>query len=227
MGWSITEPAGSQSLNAGDDIIRDNYTALQDAISGTHVFPGTSGVGGTRGAHRPGLTPTCAINTQAVISAYTDIQGAISFPTDLSYLWTNNGSSWDCRGTIISGTVMLFFQAAAPLGWTLLTTIHDELAYVASGAAGAGHTGGTWTISGMTYNHRHVYTSTVYHRHSITGKVSGTTGSHPRKSQSTSVTAYTNYAGTSTCYTAYTSGGLTSDGTWRPKAVSCMLATKD
>jgi len=51
-------------------------------------------------------------------------------------------------GVIPSGTVMLFYQAAAPTGWTKLTTQNDKVLRVVSGTGGG--TGGSWTISGLT-----------------------------------------------------------------------------
>lgn len=67
--------------------------------------------------------------------------------------------------TIIpSGTVMLFYQAAAPTGWTQVTTLNDYDLRLVSGAGGT--TGGTTAYSTVFTN------QTV----STTVSVSGTTG---------------------------------------------------
>lgn len=49
-----------------------------------------------------------------------------------------------------SGTKMLFAQATAPTGWTQVATFNDQVVRAVSGATG-GSTGGSWTISGLTY----------------------------------------------------------------------------
>ena len=51
------------------------------------------------------------------------------------------------------GTRMLFAQAAAPTGWTQVTSINDRVIRVVSGTGGA--TGGSWTITGLTSSHNH------------------------------------------------------------------------
>jgi hypothetical protein len=51
-----------------------------------------------------------------------------------------------------AGTVMVFYQAAAPTGWTKVTTQNDKVLRVVSGAGGA--SGGTLAVStGMTHSH--------------------------------------------------------------------------
>ena len=49
---------------------------------------------------------------------------------------------------IPANTRMVFYQAAAPVGWTLVASVNDRLLRVVSGAGGG--TGGQWEISGLT-----------------------------------------------------------------------------
>jgi hypothetical protein len=68
---------------------------------------------------------------------------------------TTNGSgvlSWSSAGTspIPSGTVMLFYQASAPTGWTQVTTLNDYALRIVSGTGGT--TGGTTAFSTVFAN---------------------------------------------------------------------------
>lgn len=67
-------------------------------------------------------------------------------------------------GVIVSGTKMLFFQAAAPTGWTKLLVDNDKVIRVVSGTGGGG--GGSAALSSaITLAHTHTVAS---HTHSIT-----------------------------------------------------------
>jgi len=43
MTWNKDKPAGSDPLNISDDLIRQNWAALEDALARDHNFPGTEG----------------------------------------------------------------------------------------------------------------------------------------------------------------------------------------
>jgi len=43
MTWNKNKPAGSDPLNISDDLIRQNWAALEDALARDHNFPGTEG----------------------------------------------------------------------------------------------------------------------------------------------------------------------------------------
>lgn len=69
---------------------------------------------------------------------------AVAVPGVTQYRW--NGSAWiavipPAASAIESGTTMLFYQAAAPTGWTKQTTHNDKALRVVSGVGGA--SGGT------------------------------------------------------------------------------------
>lgn len=226
MAWDATAPRGSDPIGVSDDFIRANFDALQIALSGTHIFPGALT---THGMHVPGKVPICEVDTEAVISGYTDIAGSICWPTDLATLYTNNGISWDGRGPF-SGTInMIFFQATAPTGWTILTVANDGIVYSTDVAASGGSSrpGGTWTISGLEYSHYHIYSQVPWHRHLVTvGPFIDTGGI----AGSERVTTFknTSYYDTQTSYnTSSSSGAISSDGSWRPKRAISIIAMKD
>jgi hypothetical protein len=59
--------------------------------------------------------------------------------------------AWAVAGGFVAGTVMLFYQAAAPTGWTKLTTQNDKALRVVSGAGGvAGGTNAFSTVMAQT-----------------------------------------------------------------------------
>ncbi|MET3969082.1 hypothetical protein [Bradyrhizobium sp. S3.9.1] len=71
-------------------------------------------------------------------------------PTD-GKLYGRQNSAWAEAGTFPAGTVMLFYQAAAPLGWTKITTQNDKALRVVSGAGGvAGGTNPFSTVMAQT-----------------------------------------------------------------------------
>ena len=72
----------------------------------------------------------------------------------------------------VAGTVMLFFQLSAPLGWSQVTTHNDAMLRVVSGAGGG--VGGTHTPINLSHNHTtqsHVLTINELPKHSHTTKV--------------------------------------------------------
>jgi hypothetical protein len=75
----------------------------------------------------------------------------------------NGGLTWTTvvsEDFIPNGSVMCFFQSAAPTGWTKVTTQNDKVLRVVSGTGGG--TGGVWaTNSGLTSSAESGHTHTV------------------------------------------------------------------
>jgi len=102
--------------------------------------------------------PSKVIYGSEVDAEFAEISSAISSQTE---------------GEIPSATVMLFMQAAAPTGWTLVTTWNDRALTITSTAAQGGGTGGNWTLT-LSGN-----VALVNHTHgagNLTGSVSGFSG---------------------------------------------------
>jgi len=74
------------------------------------------------------------------------------------------GMTWAAAGGgMAAGTVVAFFQASAPTGWTQVTSQNDKVLRVVSGTGGG--TGGTWaTNSGVTSSEvaAHTHTSAAH-----------------------------------------------------------------
>lgn len=160
MSWDITVPAGSESASQGDDRIREFKSDLQDALQGQDV----SGVE----AVFPG------VDTANPVYRYRGLRGTTAARpapgdyglyanTTLNTLQRDNGASWADIATLIpSGTVMCFFQAAVPTGWTQVTTQNDKVLRVVS-SAGGGSGGTIGTSSSLAHDHTH--THPIPHRH--------------------------------------------------------------
>lgn len=148
MTWNTATPAGTDLVQDGDDIIRELKADIQTALRGNTTdgleakFPGSDtanpvfryrGLKGTTGAR-----PTAG-------------QYGLYINTTLNTLQRDNGSSWEDVATLIpSGTKSIFYQAAAPTGWTRDTSANDKFLRVVS-AGSPGTTGGTFTaMSGTT-----------------------------------------------------------------------------
>lgn len=168
MVWNTATPLGTESKSLGDDRIRELKTDIQtalraDAADGTEaIFPG-SDTSNPVFRYR-GLKGS-------TIARPTAGEGGLYFNETKNTIERDNGSGWVEVGTYIpSGTVMLFFQAAAPTGWTKVTTQNDKVMRVVSGAGG-GAGGSIATSTGLAHTH-----TVDSHTHTYSGTTSGTAG---------------------------------------------------
>lgn len=168
MTWDATTPAGDEAAANGDNRIRELKTDLVTALRGNTTdgleakFPGSdtaSPVFRYRGLK--GLNAARPASGQ--YGLYTN--------TDKSTLQRDNGSTWESIATLIpAGTVMVFFQAAAPTGWTKLTTQNDKALRVVSGASGGSAGGTTGLSTGIAHSiatHTHTITADTGHTHTV------------------------------------------------------------
>ncbi len=149
--WDISTPSGSDPKSQGDDRIRELKSALQEALRGgtsegdLAIFPGSAPSTAPVFHYRGGKGATGARPASG--------QSGIYFDTTRNALQRDNGSTWDDIGTLIpTGTVMCFFQAAAPTGWTQVTTQNDRVLRVVS-SAGGGSGGSINTSTGLAHTH--------------------------------------------------------------------------
>jgi len=104
---------------------------------------------------------TGAVTGIATSGANSNITSLSGLTTPLSVA---QGGTGNTTGVFPTGTVLLFYQAAAPTGWTQVTTLDDYALRLVSGTGGT--TGGTTAYSTVFTN------QTV----STTVSISGTTG---------------------------------------------------
>jgi hypothetical protein len=119
-----------------------------------------------------------------------------------------------------SGTVMVFYQASAPTGWTKSTTNNDKTLRVVSGSGGG--TGGTHALtSPPSTSHTHTGASHTHstpahsHSHSLSaGAHTLTIAEMPSHNHSAAATtgAYANAGGPTAVYATNSSTGSTGGG---------------
>lgn len=149
MTWNTATPAGSDDIRDGDNIIRELKTDLQTALRG-NASDGTE-------AKFPGADTANPIFRYRGLRGTTGAKPAsgqygLYANTTTNDLERDNGTTWDRVATLIpSGTAMVFYQAAAPTGWTKSAANNDRILRVVSGSGGV--TGGSWaniSVSGTT-----------------------------------------------------------------------------
>lgn len=193
-------------------------------------------------------------NTAARDAISTWIDGAIWFSTQDARNRTQirSGGAWINSVEFVAGTVIIFRQATAPLGYTQQVDVTDRMLRIVSSGLTSG---GAWAISGMS-------TANLAHTHSVVGTtgaenqthahtVSGSTNSASGSSQGTTASggASTSLVGHTHTLTFWsdtesaphdhtlsiTSAGMsangththTGDGTWRPLYTDVIAAAKN
>ena len=126
---------------------------------------------------------------------------------------------------IPAGTKAIFFQAAAPTGWTQDTTIDDRVIRITHGAGGGG--GGGWEITGLNTTPISLGEAQIpAHSHGVYTRGSGSSGY--------AVDANAVYGPSDIWVTTSQTGSteahnhpVVSTGGWRPAYLDCIICTKD
>lgn len=100
--YDKTLPSGSVSIRQGDDKIRDNFAAIEEALSVEHNFPDNSG-GSRRGRHKFGVGNQAARNA----AVGTPATGEVWYDTTY-YQWTvYDGTTWRALGSKVGDVKMV------------------------------------------------------------------------------------------------------------------------
>jgi len=129
-GTSITLATGAIT----GDLIEVVYFS-NAAVTGTSGYSGYSGYSGATGSN--GASGFSGYSGSGV-SGYSGFSGTSGY----------SGSA--AAASIPSGSVLLFYQSAAPTGWTQVTTLNDYALRLVSGTGGS--TGGTTAFSSVFTN---------------------------------------------------------------------------
>lgn len=129
-----------------------------------------------------------------------------------------------------AGTRMVFYQAAAPVGWTQVTSVNDRVLRVVSGEGGA--IGGNWEISGLSAsvnvgNHTLSTSRIPSHSHDYVDRGSGAEGTIASGASRGDSTRTTSSTGGGGAHSHSASASVSHDGTWRPAYADVIVAAKD
>lgn len=220
MTWDKDRPAGTDKLRDSDDLIRANWSALEDAISRNHNFPGDEGV--DAGEHT-------VVELQDQVgdpSTTADIIGLYNNADQLFFRRQNDGEIIEIEKAFPSGTKLLFPQNVAPTGWTFVSENNDRVLINQSTEANGGTTAGSWTISGITVNGHQLTTAQMpAHTHTRAPALSGP-GETGQGGSGSSVKPASS-ATSSTGGDGEHNHGLDIDGLWRPEWLGVITCTKD
>jgi hypothetical protein len=145
MTWNKLEPLASESLKLGDDRIRETKEEFQNAMDDEKIFPGPD----------PLNNPVCydkilcdtTVNRPAASASYP---GRFYVNTTTGTIQMDNGGAWiditPPKDIFPSGSVIPFYQATAPTGWSQLTDASFEDITLRVVSTVGGSLGGTDSI---------------------------------------------------------------------------------
>ena len=214
----ITNPDGDDKLNQGDNHIRMVKDVLQ------LIFPGSGGIGFAK--------PITA--TEDELNFLAGITSNIN--DDLDALGVRITANEDAIANLIeTGTKMMFYQAAAPTGWTIDSTVTDNMLRIVDGTILAGGAaGGTDdpVLNDKVPTHTHPFTTNDdgAHTHIVNpAKYYEGTGSNVWPGGNGPMgTGNHNFETTSTTHQhAGTTDSNGSPSDWVPRFANVILCTKD
>ena len=214
----ITNPDGDDKLNQGDNHIR----MVKDVLK--LIFPGVGGLGFDE--------PILATETQLNFSQ--GLTGNIQDQLDNHEIRISANTS-AIANILETGTKMMFYQNAAPTGWTIDATVTDHMLRIVDGTILAGGAaGGTDdpVLNDKVPTHTHPFTTGLAGNHTHTIPTRSSTAGFSDPSPAWGANAGT--LGTSSASTLegeHTHAGTTdsngSPSDWVPRFANCILAVKD
>lgn len=179
MTWDVTVPAGTDLVKNGDNVIREFKTDIKNGLTANDATLGDAGVFPGASASAPLYHYRGLKGTTAQRPAFTNY--GLYFNETLNTIQRDNGSAWQDVGTLIpSGTVMAFYQATAPVGFTRVTTVNDKFIRIVS-AGSPGSTGGAFAGTDSTASsgaHTHTVNSHTHSSGTLTANIEPALGAN-------------------------------------------------
>lgn len=235
---TLTLEASKASLfpvpTAGDwfvlTLIKADYSAFEcircTGRSGAVVTVGTRAYDGTTAnTWSTADLVICSPNAGAFSDLRADmvaLQASMTGVTgNITSLQSSVASIQSAKPNMAIGTKTLFYQAAAPTGWTLDTAINDRLLRVSNTAGAA--TGGSWTITGLaSLGHALTVDQIPSHTHAGVQTPAGNGFGPPGGGNNLGLAGSTSATGGGQAH----SHGVTHDGSWRPAYADVIICTR-
>jgi len=215
-----SKPQGTVELRNSDDMIRDNWAALETAITEGHEFA----TGGTQTGY----------HTNPI---WKDIGGDPAQPTGTNQIRIANNAETivgirQSDGAVLGfgterGAKALFKQSVAPLGWAFASEDNDRALINTSTEDEGGNTGGSWTVGGLSVDgHTLTVSEMPAHDHVLS--------MHPETGTARVAGGYTDSNDYTDSGSVHSTGGdgshghgVSSDASWRPNYVKVITCSKD
>lgn len=172
MTWDSSAPQGTVAANTLDTVIQSLKEDLNAALTANNAVLGDAGVfpGGVEPVTNPKYHYRGLKGTTAQRTALAANESGLFFDTDENKFYSYAGGSWTAVGTvgpsvIPAGTVMLFYQATAPTGWSQIgSAFSNYFINATTVAAGNGGTKtGTFNNVGTESAHTHSFSDAHTH----------------------------------------------------------------
>ncbi len=233
-------PADVDDASEGASRIRTHKIAVRERLEVDHSWDGDI----NDGQHikvlfrAPIAAPTIAASEGALYTKDVATKAELFYKDE-----DGNETQLTSQGAVAAvpvGTVMCFFQASAPTGWTQVTTHDDKVLRVVDGVGGGD--AGSWTISGLTNSSTAADLAAHIHKmiaDQVGGVFFGPGNAEDNLVKERTAGGDTEYRleGSSVSATlgntapAGAGGGHThtvsSSGTWRPAYIDVIIASKD
>lgn len=221
--WDKNNPPGSEKLRNSDDMLRDNFAALESALTsgaGIAIYTGGDQSGKLESPTYKDVSKPPTPTTTNEITTY-NVGGVLKMLRD-------DGKERELESAIPSGTKMFFKESAAPTGWTFKSEDNDRALINTSTEGDGGSTGGSWTIGLSVDGHALTVSEIPSHNHNLphtavekaTGNDEEWNGTAGNGTQFNS----TNSTGGGGSHNHGLSGD---DGSWRPSYVKVITCSKD
>lgn len=153
MTWDTTTPASTDDLRQGDNVLREMKEDIQTALTDEGHFPISAA--SPKFQYKGGKGDTA--------SRPTNGEGGLYYDTDTAELLRDNGTSWDIVGVNMpSGTICVFYQAAAPTGWTTTGLSGDYFLYTFTTVGSSSNSFTNFTTGNPSdTNHQHSVATAV------------------------------------------------------------------
>ena len=214
-GLDKTWPLGGDTVNKGDDHLRLLKAVLQAQ------FPGAAGNGFA-------ITITAKETEINFLGGVTsNVQTQLN--TNAAAIAVNAAAITTLQSTLPAppGTVLPFFNAAPPTGWSQVTTHTDAMLRVVSTAGGGNGGSDSAILNNKVPSHTHATDSQGAHTHTVS-ITRGTEGANVYGSAGINA-VYSTYVHTSSTSGAHTHTAQANAGAanWTPKYLDMIIASKD